>query len=113
MADQRGVPQRRSRPERVFIERVYDFSGPRSIYMEHLWRYKFAAERTRGRRVLDMACGSGYGSHYLATQGGAQHVTGVDIDPDAIRYARLRYRQDNLQFRRGMPAPFVPAKSTR
>ena len=43
----------------LFIERVYDFSGPRSIYMEHLWRYKFAAERTRGRRVLDMACGSG------------------------------------------------------
>ena len=85
----------------LFIERVYDFSGPRSIYMEHLWRYRFAAERTRGKQVLDMACGSGYGSHFLATQGGAQRVTGIDIDPDAVRYARLRYTRDNLEFLQG------------
>lgn len=94
----------------LFIERVYDFSGPRSIYMEHLWRYRFAAERTRGRQVLDMACGSGYGSHFLATQGGAQQVTGIDIDPDAIRYARLRYPQDNLHFRQGNACAPCPGK---
>ena len=34
-----------------------------------LGRYAFAAEFTEGKVVLDVACGSGYGSAYLCDKG--------------------------------------------
>ncbi|MEP6483188.1 MAG: class I SAM-dependent methyltransferase [Rudaea sp.] len=50
-----------------------------------------------GKRVLDAACGEGYGSALLAT--GAAHVTGLDISPDAVGHAKKRYgHQSNLAF---------------
>lgn len=69
----------------------------REIWYEHFHRYVFALEFTRGRRVLDAACGEGYGSALLATA--AADVTGVDISAEAIEHASKRYRADNLEFR--------------
>jgi 2-polyprenyl-3-methyl-5-hydroxy-6-metoxy-1,4-benzoquinol methylase len=54
----------------------------------HVARYEFAAPRVRGY-VLDLMCGSGYGSEILRC-GGSQ-VVGVDADPEAIEYARRMY----------------------
>ena len=73
------------------IERVYDFAGPRDVFYCHWWRYAFAAAFVAEKSVLDIACGSGYGSELLLTRGGAKRVMGADLDPDAVRYARLRY----------------------
>ena len=53
-----------------------------------------------GKRVLDMACGEGYGSAVLAR--GAHSVLGVDANPEAFEHARLRYATQNLRFERGM-----------
>lgn len=53
----------------------------------HLRRYEFAAAHAKGRRVLDGACGTGYGSALLADQGAAASVIGIDIDERAIDYA--------------------------
>jgi hypothetical protein len=51
-----------------------------------------------GRKVLDVACGEGYGSALIARR--AAHVTGVDIAPAAIAHARARYATlPNLEFR--------------
>ena len=50
---------------------------------EHVVRYAFAAALCRGRRVLDVACGEGYGSAMLAAAGAAQ-VVGVDISQEAV-----------------------------
>lgn len=61
----------------------------REIWYEHMHRYAFAQRFVRGRRVLDAACGEGYGSQLLA-QAGAQ-VLGVDISTEAIEHARSRY----------------------
>lgn len=80
------------------IERIIDFAVPNEWLKGHLARYEFALPSLIGRNVLDMACGTGYGSHFLARNGVAQ-VTGVDIDADAVRYAQLRYRQPRLRFR--------------
>ncbi len=62
--------------------------------------YEFAARFAGGRRVLDVACASGYGAWLLAGRGAAQ-VIGVDEDPDAIAYAQRRFARGNLAFRAG------------
>jgi SAM-dependent methyltransferase len=69
-------------------------------YRRHLVVYRWIAERVRGRRVLDMACGEGYGSAELAR--GAASVIGVDANPEAHEHARLRYTRPGLSFDRGL-----------
>lgn len=71
----------------------------REIWYEHWHRYAFARRLAAGRRVLDAACGEGYGSALLASV--ATEVVGVDIDDAAIAHARSRYgTQANLRFER-------------
>lgn len=80
------------------------------IWYEHWHRYLFAAPLAAGRRVLDVACGEGYGSALLARY--AAQVTGVDVAAAAIGHARARYgAQPNLAFREGDCAalPFADA----
>jgi SAM-dependent methyltransferase len=73
-----------------------EFTGERfipgtrgEIWVEHWHRYHFAARWAAGRRVLDVACGEGYGTALLAR--GAARVTGVDLAPAAIAHARATY----------------------
>jgi SAM-dependent methyltransferase len=81
-----------------------EFTGERfvpgtrgEIWIEHWHRYHFAARWARGRRVLDVACGEGYGSARLARN--AAPVTGVDLSPQAIAHARATYGSaSNLEF---------------
>lgn len=69
----------------------------RGVIAEHIGRYEFAAGAVRGRRVLDIACGSGYGCVILAKT--AAEVVGVDIADDAVAQAVERYRGVvNLRF---------------
>lgn len=78
---------------------VPEFHRPSLMYAEHVTRYLAASEAVRGKRVLDIASGSGYGSQILA--GSAAHVVGVDVNPRAVAYAADRYGQPNLEFRLG------------
>jgi len=68
----------------------------REIRYEHIHRYAFARDLVAGRRVLDAACGEGYGSSLMA--GAAASVTGVDRSAEAVEHARSRYRAPNLDF---------------
>ncbi|MDX6642937.1 MAG: hypothetical protein QOD76_899 [Solirubrobacteraceae bacterium] len=69
-------------------------------YRRHLAVYEWIGARVIGGRVIDMACGEGYGSEVLSRS--AQSVVGVDANPEAHEHARLRYRRQNLSFERGM-----------
>ena len=72
----------------------------REIWYEHWHRYLFARRIVAGKRVLDAACGEGYGSALLADA--AVEVVGVDIDAASIAHARERYGQRaNLTFETG------------
>lgn len=51
--------------------------------VEHKQRYEWAAKYCTGKRVLDVACGTGYGSEILR-QSGATTVIGVDLAFDAF-----------------------------
>lgn len=69
------------------------------IWYEHWHRYHFAAKYVAGRRVLDVACGAGYGSALLARR--ARHVVGADISAETIDHARAAYASTpNLEFHR-------------
>lgn len=70
------------------------------IYNEHKVRYEFACQFVEGMKVLDIASGSGYGTSMLA-DAGAQEVTGVDIDNNAIDGAKKKYSRDNLKYIHG------------
>ncbi|WP_084609787.1 bifunctional 2-polyprenyl-6-hydroxyphenol methylase/3-demethylubiquinol 3-O-methyltransferase UbiG [Sedimenticola selenatireducens] len=64
----------------------------------HLRRYQFAMDYCHGKRVLDGACGTGYGSALIA--GVAREVVGIDISSDAIQYATEKYASMNTRFKK-------------
>jgi SAM-dependent methyltransferase len=69
----------------------------REIWYEHWHRYAWARGFAQGGRVLDAACGEGYGSALLADV--AASVVGVDISDVAVAHARARYRdRANLSY---------------
>ena len=62
-------------------------------------RGAFIAERTKiaGARILDVGCGGGIFSEYLAAAGAK--VTGIDANRDLIEVARLHAYDSNLDIR--------------
>jgi SAM-dependent methyltransferase len=79
-------------------ERVIPGEVDIDLWNEHIARYAFAAQFAARKRVLDAACGAGYGSAALAET--ARSVTGIDISADAIAWACTHYARANLQFTR-------------
>ncbi len=67
----------------------------------HLARYALACDLVRdGDRVLDIACGMGYGSRMLALTSPASVVMGVDYDARALEYAHANYATPRTTFSR-------------
>src|SRR5579863_1539562 len=95
-----GVPPLELTGERT----LPDVPAENYWYRRHLAVYEWIGARVVGQRVLDMACGEGYGSEVLAR--GAASVVGVDANPEAFEHARLRYRRQNLTFERGIVESF-------
>ena len=67
-------------------------------YQRHLVVYEWIAERVHGRKVVDLACGEGYGSAVLAQT--AARVVGVDANPEAFVHASAKYK--HVIFERNM-----------
>lgn len=67
------------------------------LTIEHLHRYALAMEFATGKKVLDIACGEGYGTNLLASN--AAHVTGMDIDKKTIQKAKIKYNKKNINFK--------------
>ncbi|QGK68234.1 glycosyltransferase [Allosaccharopolyspora coralli] len=88
-------------------QRLIDWTGERcvpwaddvQVVYEHYHRYALASRFARGKRVLDLACGEGYGSKLLAAE--ASTVVGVDIDERAVEHAVRTYGDEGLRFRTG------------
>ena len=76
-----------------YTERMVPEQAHPRTFWEHVARYRFARGFARGRRVLDVACGEGYGSAALA-RAGASSVVGVDASPEAADHARRKYGVD-------------------
>jgi len=71
-------------------ERMVPEKAEAGTFWEHIYRYRFAARFVAGQRVLDIACGEGYGTAALQ-QSGAAGVIGVDVSAEACGHAARRY----------------------
>src|SRR5687767_4651469 len=69
------------------------------IIIEHLHRYLLANRFCKGKTVLDIASGEGYGTEILSRN--AEKVIGIDIDVTAISYSSEKYKGPNRSFRAG------------
>ena len=71
-------------------ERMDPVSAHSASFWEHAYRYRFAAGYVRDKRVLDIACGEGYGTAALK-QAGSKSVVGIDLSPSICSRARKKY----------------------
>jgi SAM-dependent methyltransferase len=69
-------------------------------YQRHLVVYEWIAARAHGRRIVDLACGEGYGSAVLGRT--AASVIGVDANPEAFAHAQAKYTGLTVRFERNM-----------
>ena len=63
-----------------------------------LYARALGATPLTGREILEIGCGRGGGSAWLARTGAPHLVTGVDISPRAIGFCQRFHQADNLQF---------------
>lgn len=62
---------------------------PSWIRFQHQSRYEWVGEKVRGKKVVDAACGCGFGARMLA-EAGAVEVRAFDLDDDAVQDATER-----------------------
>lgn len=78
---------------------VPEYHSGSLIYAEHMVRYISTEPFIKKKTVLDIACGSGYGSFIMSKS--ATKVIGVDNDKTSIDYAKEKYRSSNIEYRVG------------
>jgi SAM-dependent methyltransferase len=82
------------------VERVVPGTESWDLYgYEHMQRYEKFAPLCAGKKVLDAACGTGYGSLHLLQAGKASSVLGIDVAEDAIAFA-TRYNATGLHYKK-------------
>ncbi len=69
------------------------------VMLEHLHRYALATEICKNKKVLDIACGEGYGCNLISKL--AAEVTGIDIDETTINNASKNYFDKKIRFIKG------------
>lgn len=63
-----------------------EMHGDPTTWIQHLARYVFAVKLAVNKDVLDVACGTGYGTSILSSV--AKKVVGVDISREAVSWAK-------------------------
>lgn len=77
-------------------ERALPWGDDLQVIYEHYHRYVLAAPWVKGKDVLDLGSGEGYGADLLART--ARNVVGIDIADDAVEHANRRYGREGVGF---------------
>jgi ubiquinone/menaquinone biosynthesis C-methylase UbiE len=96
--------------ERLCFSDTTPYSGLEAAV--HLGRYSIVRSLCPGRRVLDVACGEGYGSDFMS-RWGAKHVDGVDSSAEAIATSRKLFGSETVFFTQGRAEQVDEIFSTR
>ena len=78
----------------IWSDEAIDKLDHTSAEYEHWKRYKWVAKKLRNKKVLDIACGTGYGSALLSLH---NKVMGVDISEEAIKEAKENFEIPNFK----------------
>src|SRR3989344_4989982 len=78
---------------------VFNLIKSNRIKADTFARYLFASNFVADKVVLDAACGSGFGTFFLAQE--ASTVQGVDFSEEAIKYAKENFSRNNITFTAG------------
>ena len=85
-------------PELSFTgERVVPGNTPEEIFRESQMRYAFAGQFVQGRCVVDVASGTGIGTHYLL-RCGAVSCLGLDANIATAQYAEFTFGDERCRF---------------
>lgn len=84
--------------ERIYVGRKEADEVEKGILNRwHFERYMWARQYAYGR-VVDVACGCGYGTYLVSKNPDVEKITGLDISLDAITYADAEYGNDKTGF---------------
>lgn len=82
-------------PERLVPDELSWYG--KQLYHDHAARYNFAKRFIKNKNVLDIACGSGYGS-LLMVGGNPRSIVGADNSKEAVVYAAERYPDKKIKY---------------
>ena len=69
------------------------------IRTDHKERYHFAPEHVNDRdKVLDFACGIGYGSNIIVYKNKTVEITVCDVDKSALEYGNTFYSSKRIYY---------------
>jgi|WetSurSiteA1Bulk_404760.scaffolds.fasta_scaffold14390_2 2-polyprenyl-3-methyl-5-hydroxy-6-metoxy-1,4-benzoquinol methylase len=88
-------------PYKGYLHRILS-ADYHTAKINHYVRYKYAANFVKdNQRILDIACGVGYGSSLLAHESGAGQILGVDLSAEALDFADRIFKHDKITFMQG------------
>ncbi|EAR07397.1 class I SAM-dependent methyltransferase [Reinekea blandensis] len=93
--------------ERLIEETYITTHSGYVIYLFHKASYELALPYCKDKKVIDLGCGSGYGSTFITKV--SKNYTGVDVSNEAVLYAQERYGNNNTTFMKissSEPLPF-------
>ena len=79
-------------PDRLDFKNISDFV----LYIRHKKAYDFVKDEIKDKKILEIGCGSGFGSNILSEY--AKDVYAIDIDRDAIEKAKENNKKGNIRF---------------
>ena len=76
--------------------RIIPEDASRNLYIKHLKAYELFSGVVEGKNILDVGCGDGYGTAFLAKS--AKSIIGVDYKNEVILSAQRKYKENNLEY---------------
>ena len=84
--------------ERIIPEQFRVAKNQYLLYLRHVFAYDFAINNLLAEKssVLEVGCGSGYGTHLIS--GKVRQVVGLDVDKNTIGYTSRKYGSEKCRF---------------